>query len=406
MKKSSLYKNLPDTPGVYLMRDKKNRLLYVGKAGNLRRRVSSYFTRPHDNRIQKLVEAIAAIDHQDTETAIEALILEAELIKKHQPPFNIREKDDKSFLYVGITKEKFPRVLLLRGKDILGKEKEWKKIFGPFTSASSLRESLRIIRKMFPFNTHDPEKKYTRPCFEYQIGLCPGVCAGKIAKSEYGKTIKNLVLFFEGQKKKIVNQLKKEMKEASRKMEFEKAQGLQRRIFSLEHIQDVAIIAENHIEKEEGDKENVRIEGYDISNISGTDAVGSMVVFVNGKPAKEEYRKFKIKTIKGPNDIGMLTEVLERRFRNYWTHPNLLLIDGGVPQVNAARRMMRRLHLQIPIVGLAKGPERKRNDVIGVIPKGVDLETLIQVRDESHRFAISYHKQIRKRNFLPPKKIA
>lgn len=402
MDRSSLYKKLPETPGVYLMRDKNDRLLYVGKAGNLRRRVSSYFTRPHDNRIQKLVEEIDHIEHRATDTAIEALILEAELIKKYEPPFNIREKDGKSFLFIGVTRETFPRVILLRGKDLKIDDKRWRKTFGPFTSASSLREALRILRRIFPFNTHDPDKKYNRPCFDYQLGLCPGVCAHKISRPEYLKTLRNLILFFSGEKKKIITQLQKEMKTASRSLDFEKAQKLQRQIFALEHIQDVALISEGEVSGgvliEEGE---YRIEGYDISNISGMSAVGSMVVAVNGRMAPGEYRKFKIRTVQGANDVGMMTEVLERRFGNSWPLPQLLLMDGGAPQVNAARKVLQKLRLKIPVIGLAKGPERKRNDVIGLLPKGVSLETLIKVRDEAHRFAISYHKKIRRQNFLP-----
>ncbi len=401
MDRSSLYKKLPETPGVYLMKDEKDRLLYVGKAGNLRRRVSSYFTRPHDNRIQKLVEEIDHIEHRTTDTAIEALVLEAELIKKYEPPFNIREKDGKSFLFVGITRETFPRVSLVRGKDLDKKDKKWRKTFGPFTAASSLREALRILRKVFPFNTHDPDKKYTRPCFDYQLGLCPGLCAHSISRAEYSKTLRNLILFLSGEKKKIITQLQKEMKLASRNLEFEKAQKLQRQLFALEHIQDVALISEGEISGGEFvDRGDYRIEGYDISNISGMSAVGSMVVAVNGRMAPEEYRKFKIRTVQGANDVGMMAEVLERRFSNKWPLPQLLLMDGGAPQVNAARKVLQKLKLSIPVVGLAKGPERKRNDTIGLIPRGVNLETLIKVRDEAHRFAISYHRQIRAREFI------
>ncbi|MEK7094401.1 MAG: GIY-YIG nuclease family protein [Patescibacteria group bacterium] len=400
MDRSSLYKKLPQTPGVYLMRDKKGVLLYVGKAANLRRRVSSYFTRPHDNRIQRLVDEIYSIDHRGTDTTIEALVLESDLIKKHEPPFNIREKDDKSFLFFGITRDPFPRVVLMRGKDIDTKGVRWRKIFGPFTSASSIREAVKILRKIFPFSTHEAGKKFLRSCFDYQIGLCPGVCVGKISKTDYLKNIKNLALFFEGEKKKIVKNLKKEVSEASKKLEFEKAQKLQRQLFSLEHIQDVALIHESEVAPENSNGNPFRIEGYDISNISGTSAVGSMVVFLDGKSAPSEYRKFKIKTVQGANDIGMMKEVLERRFNSSWSLPQLILMDGGSAQVNIARRVVSRAGLRIPVVGLAKGPERKRNDLIGGVPKEVSLKTLIAVRDEAHRFAINYHKQLRTKAFL------
>jgi excinuclease ABC subunit C len=412
------YKSLPETPGVYIMKDAEGHVLYVGKAANLRRRVSSYFERPHEVRIQTLVTKIRRIDHENTDTALEALILEAELIKKLRPPFNVREKDDKSFLYIEITKEKFPRVLLVRGKDA-----ERGLRFGPFTSASSVREAMRILRRIFPWNTHTSEVigKLKRPCFDYEVGMCPGTCIGAITREEYAHTIDHLKLFLEGKKKAVLRDFKKDMAHASKALDFEKAEKLRRRIFALQHIQDTALISENEVllpaaigpgaANGSGDGDGIyRIEGYDISNISGTNAVGSMVVFENGEPNKDEYRKFKIKTVFGPNDIGMLTEVLERRFARHaaggilvhtaWRLPNLILIDGGLAQANAAKKILLRAGLRIPIIGIAKGPERKRNDIIGAVPKGVRKETLVHVRDEAHRFAIGYHKNLRRRNFL------
>ncbi len=406
------------------MRDKKGNLLYVGKAANLKRRVSSYFLRPHDARIERLVSQIAEVDYEKTDTAIEALIREAELIKKAEPPFNIKDKDNKSFLYAQITKEPFPRVLLARGQD-LGKEQyKAAKRFGPFTSASALREAIKIIRRIFPYSVHPADKtgQMARPCFDYEIGLCPGTCIGAISKTDYRKNIRNIILFFEGKKERIIKNLEKEMKAAAKKADFEKAGEFRRQIFALRHIQDVAFIAEDKIAEPTPEKP-VRIEGYDISNISGMDAVGSMVVFTGGKPDKNEYRKFKIRTVEGANparpvggDVGMLREILERRFRRSlfsnsqefenkekWPLPDIVLVDRGIGQVNAARNVLKKAGLEIPVIGMAKGPERKRNDVVGLIPKrlkDLDLTTLIRVRDEAHRFAVSYHKNLRGRNFL------
>jgi excinuclease ABC subunit C len=402
---TKLYKDLPDTPGVYLMRDAKGSLLYVGKAVNLKRRVSSYFLRPHDARLTKLVSLIGKIDHQRTDTAIEALILEARLIKEHQPPFNILEKDDKSFLYVEITGEKLPRILLVRGKDLKEptdpKQKKNRRLYGPFTSAASVRDALKLIRRIFPFNTHAQKDigKSARPCFDAQIGLCPGTCVGEVSFREYRKNVKNIFLFFEGKKERIINNLERDMTSASRKLDFEKAEKMRRQMFSLRHIQDIAFISEDKLGDPDGDGKKTRIEGYDISNISGTSPVGSMVVFVNGMPDKSQYRKFGIKTVQGSDDTAMMAEMLERRFKNDWPHPNLILIDGGLGQVNAARRILRSFDLKIPVVGLVKGPERKRNDLVGTIPPGTEMNTLIRVRDEAHRFAIAYHKKVRGRNF-------
>lgn len=388
MDQAKLHKNLPDTPGVYLMKNALGGILYVGKAGNLKRRVSSYFQRPQEYRIQRMVSEIRNIEIRKTDTAIEALILESALIKKFQPPFNVKEKDDKSFLYVEITKDKFPKVLLTRGKDRTGGRE-----FGPFTSATSIREAMRILRKIFPWSIHPPETKFKRACFEYEIGLCPGTCVGAIAAKDYKENIKKLAMFFDGKKAKILKSLEKEMREASRKLEYEKAAEFRRQIFALKHIQDVALLSEDKFAKEKG--EPVRIEGYDISNISGESATGSMVVFVDGEPDKNEYRKFKIQSFSEPNDVGMMKEVLRRRFGNTWPLPNLILMDGGAGQVNAAKSVLEEYGLRIPVIGLVKGPKRRRNDFIGFVPKGIDKKTLIQARDEAHRFAISYHRKLR-----------
>jgi excinuclease ABC subunit C len=413
VKTSIPYKKFPETPGVYIMKDAAGRILYVGKAGNLRRRVSSYFERPHDVRIQTLVSKIATIDFEQKDTALEALIREAELIKKITPPFNVREKDDKSFLYFEITREKFPRVFLVRGAGVVAMRGAGAgKRFGPFTSASSAREALRILRRIFPWSTHDPDEigKIKRPCFNYEIGLCPGTCVGAITHDDYIKNIERLRMFFEGKKARIIKTLEKDMNAAAKKQDFEKAEALKRQMFALRHIQDTALISDNdalvagsvagraaNIGSGMALRNGYRIEGYDISNISGTSAVGSMVVFEDGEPNKNEYRKFKIRSIFQPNDVGMLKEVLERRFaRGDWPMPDLVLIDGGLAQVNTARRVLLRAGIKVPIVGIAKGPKRDRNDMIGLIPKGVQKATLVKVRDEAHRFAISYHKALRR----------
>jgi excinuclease ABC subunit C len=393
METDKLYAKLPETPGVYLMKDRRGRVLYVGKAGNLRRRVSSYFTRPHDARIQKLVSEIAKVDYRKTDTAVEALILEAELIKKLSPPYNVREKDDKSFLYVEITRERFPRVLLVRGK-----QKAVGVRFGPFTSASGVRAALRIMRKIFPWSIHSQIGTSKRPCFDYEIGLCPGTCAGLADRKEYLKNIRNLKLFFAGRKEKILRSLRKEMESAAKNLDFEKAEKMKRRIFALQHIQDIALLSEEH--PIIGGEQKLRVEGYDISNISGASAVGAMAVFRGGKPDKDEYRKFKIRTLTGSDDVGMLSEIIRRRLKNPWPLPDLILVDGGKAQVNAAKKALDEAGLKIPVAGMIKGRERKRTDIVGRIPPGVSKRTLVRVRDEAHRFAIGYHKKVRWERFF------
>ncbi len=396
---NKLVENIPDDPGVYLFKGIKGKLLYVGKAGNLRRRVSSYFAKSHSGKTEKLVGEIKRIDYVKTPTAIEALILEAELIKKFEPPYNFKEKDDKSFLYIEITNEQYPRVLLVRGKENSSGER-----FGPFTNASDVRSALNILRKIFPYSTHEVEKigLYKRPCFNAQIGLCPGICVSVINKKQYRQNIRNLRLFLQGKRDKLVKGLKKDMQKAATSLYFEEAGRLKRQLFALGHIQDVALISRDDIDIE---REGVRIEGYDISNISGTNPVGSMVVSVGGRLAKNEYRKFKIHTIFQSDDVGMMKEMLSRRFTHTsptggWPLPVLVLVDGGKGQVNVARSVIAEAGLRIPVVGIVKGPTRKKNEFVGRIPEGIKKEALIQLRDEAHRFAIRYHREVRAKAFI------
>lgn len=389
-------KKMPSSPGVYLMKNKRGEIIYVGKAGNLKKRVASYFSKANDYRIQKLVSEIKKIDFEKTDTALEALILESALIKTYNPVFNIRDKDNKSFLYVEITNEIFPRVLLVRERSEVSGER-----FGPFVSASDIREALKILRKIFPYSIHEKEKigKLERSCFDYQIGLCPGTCIGTISCADYMENIKNLKLIFKGQKKKILKNLKREMKIASENMEFEKAGKFKTQIFALQHIQDTALISSNNSFGGNYEKK-LRIEGYDISNISGTSAAGSMVVFIGNFPVKKEYKLFKIRTFKSANDTGMLKEVLKRRLSHKeWPMPDLFLIDGGKGQVNVASGVLEEFGLKLPVVGIAKGQKRKKNEFIGKT-YGFDEKVLIKVRNEAHRFAINYHKKLRGKNLF------
>jgi len=395
-----LYKKLPNSPGVYIMKDDK-KILYIGKAANLKKRVSSYFLKEKDEKIKLLLSKLKKISFLKTNSVIEALILESKLIKKYKPPFNVKEKDDKSFLYIKITNEKLPRVILARERD-----KENGEMFGPFVSAKAARELLKVIRKIFPFNTHkESEIGKNKPCFYYQIGLCPGACVKKINQKEYQKTIENIKSFLAGKTAKIIKKLEREMRDAAKNLNFEKANIKKQQLFAIKNIEDYAVITESEMAEEikefkDDDTEIKRIEGYDISNIDGKHAVGAMVVFLNNIPAKNEYRLFKIKTLFKANDTGMLREVLTRRLKNEWKKPDLILVDGGMGQVNALKEIIKKFNLKIKIIGIAKGVKRKENKIIGKIPSFTNLKTLIKVRDEAHRFAIFYHRKIRNKNFI------
>jgi excinuclease ABC subunit C len=386
----SKIKKFPDTPGVYIMRDSRRRPLYIGKASSLRRRVISYFQRPQETRIEQMLAQVSNIDLQKTDSVIEALFLENDLIKKYQPKYNVRLKDDKTFLGIFITKEDWPRIFPARITQKLPKGE----FYGPFPSANQVREALQIIRKIFPFRVSCTPLS-GKACFEYHLGMCPGVCAGKVSRKDYQKTIHQIKLFLRGKKKRVIKELEKEMKQAAKDMEFEKAAKLRDKIFALRHIQDVALIQEEDLRHPEDIP--ARIEAYDVSNIHGAFAVGSMVVFTEGLMDKSQYRKFKIQISKswkkGADDIAAFKEILSRRLNHTeWSYPDLILVDGGKGQVNGALEILRARRLNIPVVGIAKGAERNKDEVIGANNLAVDKKLLLRIRDEAHRFAIQYYR--------------
>ncbi|EKE24938.1 MAG: hypothetical protein ACD_5C00351G0004 [uncultured bacterium] len=438
-------KNLPHAPGVYIFYGENKELLYIGKATNLRSRVGSYFRGEHNRGdwIDRMISLIDDIAFQETDSVLEALILESNLIKKHQPKYNTLEKDDKSFSYFAITKEEFPRVLIFRRTDLdlekklLIKKSVSKKlkveemklsaIHGPYTSKMQMQIALKIIRRIFPF--HSLKQKSEKGCLDFQLGVCPGPYSGKISSDEYKKNIRGIKMILEGKKGSLIRMLNKEMESAAKKEEFEKAADKRNKIYALEHIRDVALMTREFEELQPvisdqslaKDKlitsyplpvTKFRIEAYDISNISGDHAVGSMVVFENGKPNKSEYRKFKIKTVVGSNDVGMMREVLTRRFNNDWSMPSLILLDGGQGHANMMSDLVFELGIDVLVVAVAKGATRKNlnfqfpisNKIpMSQFPKEIqaileDKNLIKHIMDEAHRFAITYHRKIRSKN--------
>lgn len=411
-------KTLPPSPGIYLFFNAKGELIYVGKATSLKNRVRSYFVGQKNPRpIEEMIHEVKNIKYKTTDSVLEAIILESIYIKKFQPRYNIKDKDDKSWNYIIITKDTYPRVETVRQHELIQKQnntKKYQSIFGPYPGLK-IREALKILRRLFKFSTCRPNQR--RPCLYRQMGECLGVCVNEITPADYKqKVIGPLKLFLQGKKERVIKNLEKNMRSAAHHQNFEEAGRLRNQINALRRLQDMALIGENfvsnlhlncHPERSEGSlkrddrdssvtpqNDKLRIEGYDISHISGTLAVGSMVVFTDGEPDKNQYRKFKIRAITQANDVGMLKEVLERRFKNNWLLPQLILIDGGFPQVNMTKDILRQLNLSIPVVGIAKGPDRKKNEIIGQIAN-FKLKTLIAVRDEAHRFALAYHRKLR-----------
>lgn len=407
MKKQDLYKiKLPDHTGVYFFRDKNNEILYIGKATSLCERVSSYF---NSNLIQtrglRLVNMIATADkvtYQETDSILEALLLESHLIKKYKPVYNAKEKDNKSFTCVVITKEDYPRVLAIRIRDF---EKRFNKkdilaVYGPFVSLKQLRDILKIVRKLFPYRDNcTPMYRQdlyikVRSCFNAQIGLCPGVCVGAISQKDYKNNISNICKLFLGKKKEIKKALEKEMKNYIKKEEFEKAGQIRNRLFSLEHINDVNLITDEELISFK-DKD-FRVEGYDVAHISGTYRVGVMSVIEGNEKEIGEYRKFKL-TEKINDDYAGLREILRRRLSHTeWRLPDLFVFDGGLGQKQIGEKILVEFGVIIPCVSVVKDDKHKPRDILGdKIYIDNYKKAILLANYEAHRFAISYHKQLR-----------
>ena len=519
--------DLPLVPGVYLMRDSADRILYVGKAKSLKKRVKSYFRNDLDPKTRALMKQFHHLEYMITDTEKEALILESNLIKKHMPRYNIRLKDDKRYPYIKVTNETFPRVLITRR--VLDDGSYY---YGPFPEATALRRLVKFLKALFKVRDC---KRMDGPCLNYQINLCNAPCDNKITEGEYKKLVENVSMFFEGKYNEIMETLKAEMEEAAQNHEYEKAAILRDQLNSVEDVlekqkmeftrsldhdviasasddelacvvvfsvregkiigkddflmsgaentseekilsaflkqyytgprhvpakiiiprdvEDKNLVEEWLSEKREDDvsievpTEGVeyrlvrmvsknakiilnhqkevkgalldlkkylgipripkRIEAFDISNISGKMAVGSMVVFENGAPKKNYYRRYKIRT-EGPDDYAMMREMLERRYTGLVGDkgpvPDLVLVDGGKGQLNVATDVFKSLGVEdVPVIGLAKEFEHvfiPQTPSPLILPRDSEALLLLQrIRDEAHRFAVTYHKKLRSKEF-------
>ncbi len=460
MNKQDLTKyNLPDEPGVYTFRNAKRQRVYIGKATSLKSRVASYFgdglMGSRGPLLVKMLDEAVSIEWEQTDSVLEALILEANLIKKHQPKYNSKEKSNKSFNYLVITDEEYPRLLIKRGRELIQNTKynhtqamlpllrrqqqtsdlgslteqaqetsskpkscggpscdvfsisnvSYSHVFGPFPYGTALKEAMKVVRKIFPYRDKC-KLKSKKGCFNYQIGLCPGVCNEQISAKYYAKIIRNIVLLFKGKKNKLIEKLGVQMRKAAKTEEFEEAARLRNQIYSLEHINDVAIgEGSNSIKMKDTQR---RIEAYDVAHMSEQNRVGVMVVLEHGEPSKGEYKKFKIKTTE-QGDVAALRELLTRRLKHYdWELPSLIVVDGGKAQVNAARKVL--WHAtpkqgfgvgKISVVGVVKDKKHNPKAIIGDKAIGSMHETeILLANSESHRFAINYHKKMRGKNLL------
>ncbi len=435
----------PTGPGLYFMKGAKEEVLYIGKAKNLRSRVASYFQAGSDimeSRGPKIVEMlnkVETVDFLETETEVDAMLKEARLIKDIQPAYNSDLLDDKTFPYLEITTgDDFAGVYITRKPRATGN-----RLFGPFASAKDLRAVFVELQKIFKFRSctldiraDNEKRRFFRPCLLYSINQCVAPCGARIEKAEYKTIIRDLIKFLQSKRATALRQLKKEMEEASAKMDYEKAGLLRDRIRLIEKldergepdedVQPEVFAAEPtealvKLQKILDSPNPVRIiEGIDIANIGGKEAVGSLVKFIDGRPFKAGYRRFKIKTVDGSDDYAMIAEVVRRRYKyalageELW--PDLILIDGGLGQLHAAENALKQLLAaenaesaektlsNLRVAGIAKKEEElylQKNTKPLRLPRNSPALKLLQyVRDEAHRFAQHYHHLLRSKKLL------
>lgn len=417
---------MPSNPGIYLFLDQKGKVLYVGKAKNLKKRVRSYFINRSSllEKTKILVSKTSRIKAVQAHSEIEALLLEANYIKKYNPVYNSRLTDGKAYPIIKITiKDKYPKILVARRVD----DKKNNLYFGPYPNAGAMRLVLKTIRKIFPYQSVKDHPK--RICLYYHLGLCPcpSVFDSPEIKKDYKKNIKRIITFLKGDTKKVLRDLKKERDAASKSEEYEKANNLQEKISSIlivtspsyssfdfqinpnitADIKNAELLA---LKKELKNTDSQvlslrRIESFDISNISGQFAVGSMVVFIDGEKETSLYRRFKIRLTKEkPNDFAMISEVINRRLNHSeWPFPDLIIVDGGKGQVSSVIKVLKMKNLNLAIVGIAKREETIITSDLSEINLPRNSKALLfvmRIRDEAHRFAVTYHRNLRSKSIL------
>lgn len=424
-------KSFPTTPGVYLMKDDKGVVIYIGKAKNLRNRASSYFhaAAAVEQRTAELVKHIADIDFIPADTEVDALLMESRLIKDVQPRFNSDLKDDKSFPYLQIRiREEFPRVEFTRKPRSRGV-----KLFGPFTSARSLRMAVQVLQRIFQFRTcsldiksSEERWRWFRPCLLHNIRQCTAPCNFRVTREEYRKQIRSLCMVLSGRKEKLLREMERDMIAASEALLFEKAARIRDEIDALRKLEMRGKSDHDvqphvfHINPRKGmlglrkllglSKIPRVIEGMDIAHLAGEDTVASLVSFIDGTPFRPGYRRFKIRSVAGIDDFASMREVVSRRFRRLrdeeQVFPDVLLIDGGKGQLNAALDAFKLLQIEPPcLISLAKREEEifrpGESEPIRLDRHKPALRLLQSVRDEAHRFAQHYHHTLRHRKFTP-----
>lgn len=405
--------NLPDSPGVYRFRNEKGEILYIGKATSLRDRVKSYFAkdlfRTRGVHIADMVVLAHDVTFEETKSVLEALVLESLLIKKHRPYYNTKEKDDKSYFCVVFTREEIPRVLLVRQKDLFekerkalvdGKETPIKKVFGPFPSGPMIREGLKILRKLFPFEDRSSRIR-NHQAFYRQLGLSPDAKTSSF-KERYEESLDRLCLFLSGKTTRLKQSLQKQMMEHAKREEFEQATKIRNTLFALDHIRDASLIKREELV---GVDQTVRIEAYDIAHHQGKSMVGVMTVVENSTPKKRDYRTFHIRGITSANDPGALAQLLLRRFKYLnWGKPDIVVVDGNKVQYAVAEKALTDAGITTHIVAVTKGPDHKPKSFVGN-EEVVNMyrDSILLSNSEAHRFAIGFHRRDARKKLITKK---
>jgi excinuclease ABC subunit C len=422
--------NFPNAPGVYLFQDQAGRVLYIGKAKNLRARVGSYFlaAAAGDQRTSQLVREAYDVDFVEAESDVDALLMEARLVKDIQPKYNRELRDDKSFPYLQITThEDYPRVEVTRQPMQTGA-----KLYGPFAHAGSLRGAVQAMQKVFKFRTcsldieaDDERWRWFRPCLLASINQCTAPCNLRIGQEEYRKDIKRLRMFLDGNRNKLLDEMRQEMSEASAALRFEQAARLRDEIHMLESLRERGELDKHEqpevffVDPKKGlaglqkifklEARPRTIEGVDIAHLGGNETVASLVQFIDGLPFKPGYRRFRIRDVEGIDDYAAIREVVARRFRKLRddgdVFPDILLVDGGLGQLRKALEAFRALEINLPLVlSLAKREElvyvMNRDKPLRLSRRSYALRLLQYVRDEAHRFAQHYHHILRRKRTL------
>lgn len=404
-------KSLPQTPGVYFFKDTHGNPIYIGKALSIKKRVMGHF-RFFGEAFSKegvMLGEVRRIDFMETPTEAEALLLESSLVKQYLPKYNQMLKDDKSYPFLKITDQEYPRLIITRGRKADGG-----KYFGPYTNVRLLRQALKMLRRQFPMRTCKTFPK--KVCLMYHIGLCGGPCEGFQGLDEYMSRVKDLENFLSGRRDGLVKELMRRMREYSANKEYEKAKALYDSVKALSSVPaatkkvDLNKVLEDLRQLLSLEKLPQRIECFDISNISGKEAVGSMVVFEGGEPARAQYRRFRIKTVQGIDDYKMMQEMLTRRLdrsldknsADPWPMPDLVIIDGGKGHLSAAKEVVDEKGLSdLALISIAKEHEHlfkpDSNKPIILSLSSPILELIRRLRDEAHRFAITYHRGLHRK---------